>query len=97
MESQELVGRKERLSACGLLNSKKLTLLSIHKNPQLTQQDLIDWSRHKFSLQDPVSKGGMSALFKDKERLLKVAGTETSHYVLSMKNKHVPEFPELEN
>jgi hypothetical protein len=28
---------------------------------------------------------------------LKVTGTETSHYVLSMKTKHATDFPELEN
>ena len=39
----------------------------------------------------------MSNLFKDKERLLKVASTETSHYVLSMKTKQAPEFLDLEN
>jgi hypothetical protein len=48
-------------------------------------------------MQRPLSKGGMSNLFKDKERLLKVAGTKTSQHVLSMKTKHAPEFLELEN
>jgi hypothetical protein len=39
----------------------------------------------------------MSKLFKEKERLLKVAATETSQHVLNMKTKHAPEFAELEN
>ena len=39
----------------------------------------------------------MSKIFKEKERLLKVAATETSQYVLNMKTKHSPEFLELEN
>ena len=34
---------------------------------------------------------------RDEARLLKVAGTETSQDVLSMKTKHAPEFIELEN
>jgi hypothetical protein len=37
-----------------------------------------------------LSKAAMSKLFKDKERLLKVAATETSHYVLNMKTKQAP-------
>ena len=90
--------KKRKIKRMRLTQQQKIDIaLHSHKNPQLTQQDLIAWSRHKFSLEDPVSKGAMSALFKDKERLLKVAGTETSHYVLSMKTKHAPEFPELEN
>ena len=74
--------KKRKIKRTRLTEQQKIDItLHSHKNPQLTQQDLIAWSKHKFSLQDPVSKGAMSALFKDKERLLKVAGTETSHYV----------------
>jgi hypothetical protein len=73
--------RKRRKLKCMRLTEQQIDIaLHSHKNPQLTQQDPIAWSKDKFSLQDPVSKGAMSALFKDKERLLKVAGTETSHY-----------------
>ncbi len=39
----------------------------------------------------------MSKIFKERERLLKVAATETSQHVLNMKTKHAPEFLELEN
>ena len=68
-----------------------------HENPLMNQQELIDWSYRKFDLKKSLSKGAMSNLIKDKERLLKVAAKETSQHVLSMKTKHEPEFLDLEN
>ena len=75
----------------GLPNRKRLTLhFILIKNPLLSQKELIEWSQHKFDMKKTLSKAAMSKLFKDKERLLKVAATETSHYVLNMKTKQAP-------
>ncbi len=71
--------------------------LHSHKNPRMTQQDLIEWSQHQFSLEIRISKGAMCKLYNDRGRLDKVAGTETSQFVLNMKTKHAPEFSELES
>ena len=57
--------KRRKLKRMRLTEQQKIDIaLHSHKNPQLTQQDLIAWSKHKFSLQDPVSKGAMSALLR---------------------------------
>jgi hypothetical protein len=48
-------------------------------------------------MEKPLSKVAMSKLFTDKESLLKVSGTTTSQYVLSIKTKHDTEFLDWEN
>ena len=48
--------KRRKLKRMRLTEQQKIDItLHSHKNPQLTQQDLIAWSKHKFSLQDPVS------------------------------------------
>jgi hypothetical protein len=58
----------------------KTSLLTV-----LIQKELIEWSKHQCSMQRPPKS--VMPKIKDKERLLRVTGTETSQHVLSMKSR----------
>ncbi len=51
--------------------------LNSHKNLMLSQKERIEWSQHKIRYEKLLSRAAMSDLFKDKERSLKVAATDT--------------------
>ncbi len=91
-------GKKRKIRRARFTEKEKIEIVfHSQKNPLLSQKDLIEWSERKFDMEKPLFKAAMSKWFKYKERLLKVSGTTTSQYVLSMKTKHDPDFFYLEN
>ena len=69
-------------------------ILHYQKHPKISQRELIAWAHETFSMKKQLSPAAMSILMKQKERLIEVAASETSQYVLSLKTKQAIQYPD---